>query len=120
MVVARGVLHEHMPLYMNACDLLLLTSMHEGSPNVVKEALACNLPVLSTAVGDVPQRIKGIGGCAIVPAEPGAIAAALQTTLQRHERVASRQTIQPLDERSLTEQVIAVYQQAIGTSSRPR
>src|SRR5207248_3674081 len=46
-VVASGVEPHLMPFYMSACDALLLTSAHEGSPNVVKEALACNLPVVS-------------------------------------------------------------------------
>lgn len=57
---ARDVPHEEMPLYMNAADCLLLTSDHEGSPNVVKEALACNLPVVSVDVGDVRERLDGV------------------------------------------------------------
>src|SRR4030065_378658 len=39
--------------FLNACDCLLMTSNQEGSPNIVKEALACNLPVISIDVGDV-------------------------------------------------------------------
>ena len=60
-----GVPHDRMPLYMNAADVLLLTSHNEGSPNTVKEALACNLPVVSTRVGDVPERLDGVSPSAV-------------------------------------------------------
>src|SRR4029453_12233098 len=62
LVVAWQVPHERVPIYMNACDALLFVSMYEGSPNVVKEALACNLPVVSVVVGDVPGRLQGRAG----------------------------------------------------------
>jgi glycosyltransferase involved in cell wall biosynthesis len=45
--------HEHIPIWMNASDVILLPSLWEGSPNVIKEAMACNCPVVATDVGDV-------------------------------------------------------------------
>jgi hypothetical protein len=57
--------HEKIPLFMNAADLLLMTSRpkSEGSPNTVKEALACNTPIVSTNVGDVTELIGNVSGC---------------------------------------------------------
>ena len=52
--------HARVPLYMNAADVLLLTSQWEGSPNSVKEALACNLPVVAVDVGDIRDRVTGV------------------------------------------------------------
>tara|TARA_Y100001935_G_C17258116_1_gene484801 strand:- start:328 stop:1251 length:924 start_codon:yes stop_codon:yes gene_type:complete len=54
--------------YYNAADILLLTSLSEGSPNVIKEALACNCPVISTDVGDVKDLIKDVHNSYIVDA----------------------------------------------------
>lgn len=52
--------HEEMSTYMNATDALMLTSRREGSPNSVKEALACNTPIVATDVGDVADRLAGV------------------------------------------------------------
>jgi len=52
--------------YMNAADCLLLTSDSEGSPNVIKEAMACNCPIVTTNVGDVTERLEGLEGCYVV------------------------------------------------------
>jgi glycosyltransferase involved in cell wall biosynthesis len=86
----RGVPHEEVPIWLNACDVVLLTSLHEGSPNVVKEALACNVPVVSVDVGDVRERIEGIEGCYLAAPEPSDLAAKLQMVHAGSRRVLSR------------------------------
>jgi len=47
--------YEEMPYYMNASDVLLVTSTRESGPLVVKEAAACTVPIVSTDVGFVPR-----------------------------------------------------------------
>lgn len=114
LVVAWGAAHTDVPVFMSACDALVFTSMQEGSPNVVKEALACNLPVVSVAVGDVEQRIGGIEGCELCTDEsPESIASALARVLVRGKRIEGRTTVEHLSETSITEQVIEVYRSAL-------
>ncbi len=114
LIVASGVAPEKMPLYMNACDALLLTSAHEGSPNVVKEALACNLPVVSADVGDVAERIARIDGCALCESDdPHVFSNALSRVLDRGLRVDGCAAVRDLNESLLTKKVIAVYERAL-------
>ena len=56
---------QEVAIYMNAADCLLLTSVSEGSPNVIKEAMACNCPIVTTDVGDVKERLSDVQGCYI-------------------------------------------------------
>ena len=114
LVVAWKVRHRDVPFWMNACDALLFTSMQEGSPNAVKEALACDLPVVSVPVGDVAQRIGGVAGCELCSDEqPATIAAALERVLRRGGRAAGRAAVQDLDEGRLAQQVIGVYRSVL-------
>jgi len=84
---------DKMPLLMNASDVILMTSDHEGSPGIVKEALACNIPVVSVDVGDVRERIQGIDGCYLVTRNAQEISDALKKVLIRRRRNQSRESV---------------------------
>jgi glycosyltransferase involved in cell wall biosynthesis len=74
-----GEMADMAPVYRDS-DVYVLTSDYEGTPNVVLEAMACGLPVLSTAVGDVPALIEdGRTGFLVQPGDQ----AALDRTLGR-------------------------------------
>src|SRR6266699_879130 len=79
--VVTRVPHDQMPDHYRAADCLLLTSEWEGSPNVVKEALCCDTPVVSVEVGDVRRWLDLAPGCRLVERTPAAIAAGLREGL---------------------------------------
>ena len=64
--VLEDIPKNKMSLHFNAADLVLLTSLWEGSPNVIKEAMGCNRPILSTNVGDVSILLNNVKGCDII------------------------------------------------------
>ncbi|MEM0897504.1 MAG: glycosyltransferase [Verrucomicrobiota bacterium] len=79
---AGGIIkHDEIPLYMNAADLVVLTSHHEGSPNVVKEATACGRPVFGTPCGDVEFMLDGVEGSRVIGYNPMKWARAFQHLL---------------------------------------
>src|SRR5260221_1383348 len=114
LVLGWAVPHEQIPYFMNACAALVFTSRQEGSPNVVKQSRACNLPVLSVAVRDVPERLRDLAGCEIsVDDRPETIAAGLVRALGRGQRIAGRERMLELDEHVITERGIGVYRSVL-------
>ena len=77
LVVASGLPQTILVQYINACNALILSSISEGSPNIVKEAMACNVPVVSTDVGDVFEVIGRTRGCRVCAHNPDSLAEAL-------------------------------------------
>ena len=104
---------EEIPDYYNAADLLLLTSSHEGSPNVVKEALACNLPVVSTDVGDVRQIIGTSSNCHVTEDAPEALATAIASVLKDGGRSNGREAVADLASDRVADRVERVYHRVL-------
>lgn len=114
LVVGWEKTHQEIVAMMNACNALICTSMQEGSPNAVKEAMACNLPVVSVPVGDVPLRIGGVEGCELCANERvETIAAGLERVLRRGGRSKGRKAVENLDERLLTLRLIDIYRSVL-------
>jgi len=105
--------HEHIPIYMNAADVLLLTSDHEGSPVVIKEAMACSLPIVSTRVGDVPQVIEGVEGCYLADQTPLALADGVEQAISFGGRTNGREAIYHLSTQAEAEQIVALYREVL-------
>jgi teichuronic acid biosynthesis glycosyltransferase TuaC len=98
-----------MPLLMNAADCLLLTSSIEGSPNVVKEALMCNLPVIATPAGDVKELLEGVAPSSICDAFESAVSAALLACLQNPRRSNGREMAAHLDASVVAGSLLSLY-----------
>ena len=111
--VVNGVAPDGMPTYYHAADCLLLTSLHEGSPNVVKEALACDLPVVSTDVGDVRRWLELAPGGRLVAADPTSVADGLQETLEGPRSVDGSGVRRLLSQEVVAGAISEVYAEAI-------
>lgn len=77
-----GVKPKEVPYYLNACDFLLLTSDEEGSPNIIREALALNKPVFSVNVGDVSKQLQGLKNSSIISRNPLEAAKQIKSKLE--------------------------------------
>ena len=120
LVVVANKPHGLVPLYMNACDVLVLTSAAEGSPMVVKEAMACNLPVVSVDVGDVAEVIGSTPGCWVVERTPAALADKLVASLQAARRTTGRERIHSVSHQVVTARVRALYEHVLASADGAR
>jgi teichuronic acid biosynthesis glycosyltransferase TuaC len=111
---------EQIPLYMNAADVLLLTSFTEGSPTVVQEAMACNLPVVSVDVGDVRERLQGVAACEVLSSrDPAEIGSALARVLQDARRSDGRAHAVALGVEAIAARLADFYRLALGRTAQP-
>ncbi len=113
LIALDNVPHARVPLYMNASEAVLMTSAFEASPVTVREALACNVPVIATDVGDARVVMKDIAGCTIVEADPDRIAEALRATLAGPRRVEARERMHDYALETVAQKLVALYGRVI-------
>lgn len=111
LVIAHGLPQTQLVRYMNACNAVILPSHAEGSPNVVKEAMACNVPVVATDVGDVSEVIWSTQGCSICRPDPISFALGLLHAFQQRGPTTGREDIAHLEVSLIARQMIAIYRQ---------
>jgi glycosyltransferase involved in cell wall biosynthesis len=104
-----GLSRQEVSLAMNAADVAVLTSLWEGAPVGVKEALACQTPVVSVEVGDVSAVLPGLPGCAIVPRDPEALAKGVEGALHAGRDARLREAMHDYGRRPIAERVLGVY-----------
>lgn len=108
--------HEKIVKFMHAADALIFTSLWEGSPNVIKEAMACNCPIVSVDVGDVKEVIEGVENCYLAEYDAKDIADKLKLVLANNgKRTNGREKIlkMGLDSESVAKRIISVYKSVV-------
>jgi teichuronic acid biosynthesis glycosyltransferase TuaC len=113
LLVVSHETQQRLALYMSACDALVFSSFQEGSPNIVKQAMACNLPMVCTDVGDVRQIIGSTKGCYICAPAAAEFAARLSEILTCRQRTNGREHIRHLDSPAVAQRVIGVYEDVL-------
>ena len=116
LIELKGYNRNQVNALMYNCDALLMTSKTEGSPQVIKEAMACGCPIVSVDVGDVAERTSGLEGCYVVTSrEPKDIAEALQKALAFNGRTNGRERIieMGLSNEQVAKQLEGIYENVL-------
>ncbi len=105
--------HEEFSDYLNKSSVFVLTSYNEGSPNVIKEAMACNIPIVSTDVGDVREVLGKTEGCYITSFEPEDVADKIKKALAFGKRTTGREDIKHLEASVVAKKIINIYEKVL-------
>ncbi len=108
LLISGQINPEKMPLYINASSCVVMASKREGSPNIIKEALACTTPIVSVDVGDVCERLEGITSSFIVERTPHGLAEGIMRAL-RSDRSNGREFLASIDKDAVSERIIDAY-----------
>ena len=109
----KGYSREEVHLLMNAVDILIVTSYSETGPLVVKEALACNCPIISTDVGDVKELARSTKNCYIVEYDAKQIEQRIRDILSSNKKSDGRAAVKHLSLEKIATDVYEVYKRVV-------
>ena len=96
LIEMRGFNREQVTMLYNACDMLLLPTKSEGSPQVLKEAMAYNCPVVATNVADIAYLLEGVSNSYVTSFDPKDVAEKIKRVIQSNQRSNGRDRFQQL------------------------
>lgn len=99
--------------YLNACDLLVHTSWREGSPNLIKEAMMCNTPIVSSKVGDVREIFGDTEGCFLTEFNTMDLAKNINRGLSFSGRTQGRENSAHLEQSVIAKKIINLYKKVV-------
>jgi glycosyltransferase involved in cell wall biosynthesis len=104
---------QQITMLMCACDVFVLPSKREGSPQALKEAMLCNCPIVATDVGDIKRLMSDTEGCFICTFEPLDVAEKIQMALDFGKRTNGREKLNHLDNSLIAARIIEIYNKII-------
>ena len=111
----KDVPNKDVPLHHNAADVVILSSLWEGSPNVIKEAMACNIPIVATYVGDIKEVLAETEGCYLTRFDPEELADKIKKAIEFDKRTKGRLRIKALglDSETIASRIIETYKKIL-------
>ncbi len=115
LLTGGSIPYDSMPVYYNAADVVLQSSFYEASPTVVKESLACEIPLVSTDSGDTREIVEGVSFCFVCGNDSRELAGRILECLG-HRALNGRQRLlrEGLSLEQVARKIIGVYERLLG------
>lgn len=115
LIEMKGFSRAEVDLLLCGCDLFLMPTKSEGSPQVVKEALACNCPIVATGVADIPELLSGVSNCYTTGFDASEIANRVDTIIKSGQRSNGRDKVisMNLDNPLVAKRIKMIYEKVL-------
>lgn len=115
LIEMRGFNRSQVAMLLNGCDMLLLPTKSEGSPQVLKEAMACNCPIVATDVADIAFLLQGVTNSYVTTFDPSDVADKILRVIEWGERTNGRKRIEELklDNPLVCETILGIYKEVL-------
>lgn len=115
LIEMKGFSRAEVDQLLCGCDLFLMPTKSEGSPQVVKEALACNCPIVATGVADIPELLSGVSNCYTTGFDASEIADRIDTIIKSGQRTNGREKVisMNLDNPLVAKRIKMIYEKVL-------